>query len=101
MPEAMVPVPVVVAPKTIVPAHSAAELLKSYVTTHTSAIGEAVDSWRAVAESMDDVVARLHQIANDIQAANKGEVIDAIVGRLRTTSEAAQSFATNAEAMSR
>ena len=50
---------------------------------------------------MDDVVARLHQIANDIQAANKGEVIDAIVGRLRTTSEAAQSFATNAEAMSR
>lgn len=101
MPEAMVPVPVVVAPKTIVPAHSAAELLQSYVTTHTSAIGEAVDSWRAVAESMDDVVARLRQVANDIQAANKGEVIDAIVGRLRTTSEAAQSFATNAEAMSR
>lgn len=101
LPEAVVPVPVVVTPKTVVTPHSVSGLLGSYITTHTSAIGEAVDSWREVSSSMREATDQLRAVANDIMAANRGEVIDAIVDKIRRTSEATESFATNAQAMSR
>ncbi|EPD69767.1 hypothetical protein HMPREF1219_01099 [Corynebacterium pyruviciproducens ATCC BAA-1742] len=100
LPEAVVPVPVVVTPKTVVTPHSVSGLLGSYITTHTSAIGEAVDSWQDVSSSMREVTDQLRAVANDIMAANHGEVIDAIVDKIRKTSEATESFATNAQAMS-
>lgn len=101
LPEAVVPVPVVVTPKAVVTPHSVSGLLGSYITTHTSAIGEAVDSWHDVSSSMREVTDQLRAVANDIMAANRGEVIDAIVDKIRRTSEATESFATNAQAMSR
>lgn len=100
LPEAVVPVPVVVTPKAVVTPHSVSGLLGSYITTHTSAIGEAVDSWHDVSSSMREVTDQLRAVANDIMAANRGEVIDAIVDKIRKTSEATESFATNAQAMS-
>ena len=99
--ETVSPVPLVVSPKTVVPPTSVIDLLRSYFTTETSAIGEAVDAWKKTAQSMDDATARLRQVANDIQAANKGDAIDAIVDRIRRTSEATESFSHNAQAMSR
>lgn len=99
--ETVSPVPLVVSPKSVVPPASVIDLLRSYFTTETSAIGEAVDAWKKTAQSMDDATARLRQVANDIQAANKGDAIDAIVDRIRRTSEATESFSHNAQVMSR
>lgn len=101
LPEHVAPVPVVVGQKVVVPAGSVLELLRDYFTTHTSAIGEAASAWKGLHTSMVEVTGRLRSIANGIVDANRGEVIDAIVDKLRVTSEATESFGANAEAMAR
>ena len=99
VPESITPVPVVVGPKSVVPPQSVVGLLRDYFTTQTAAIGQASTSWEALSTTMQDVAGRLRGVANDIQAANRGEVIDAVVDRIRVTSGVAGSFADNAHAM--
>ena len=99
VPESITPVPVVVGPKSVVPPPSVVGLLRDYFTTQTAAIGQASTSWEALSTTMQDVAGRLRGVANDIQAANCGEVIDAVVDRIRATSGVAGSFADNAQAM--
>ena len=99
VPESITPVPVVVGPKSVVPPQSVVGLLRDYFTTQTAAIGQASTSWEALSTTMQDVAVRLRGVANDIQAANRGEVIDAVVDRIRVTSGVAASFAGNAQAM--
>lgn len=101
LPEHMTPVPVAVGAKVVIPPRSVIALLRDYFTTHTSAIGEATTAWKGLHASMVDATDRLRIIANDIASANRGEVIDAIVDKLRVTSEATESFGLNAEAMAR
>ena len=99
VPDSITPVPVVVGPKSVVPPPSVVGLLRDYFTTQTAAIGQASTSWEALSTTMQDVAGRLRGVANDIQAANRGEVIDAVVDRIRATSGVAGSFADNAQAM--
>ena len=99
VPESITPVPVVVGLKSVVPPQSVVGLLRDYFTTQTAAIGQASTAWEALSTTMQDVAGRLRGVANDIQAANRGEVIDAVVDRIRVTSGVVGSFAGNAQAM--
>lgn len=86
-------------PPVVMPALSINQLNNDFMATRIGELIQASQMWHKMSADVAGIAGRLQTVASDLSARNRGDVIEAAIGKISEVAQAGETFAANSTTM--